>query len=142
AAVAEIRREFPDARIIALTSYDGDQDIYKALEAGVKGYLLKDMVHTDILQAIREVHAGGRFVPAEIAERLTDSFPRHELTPREQEVLTLVARGFGNKQIAVQLGTAAGTIKIHIQNILQKLKAADRTEAVTLAIRHGIIRLD
>ncbi|MCL2647069.1 MAG: response regulator transcription factor [Phycisphaerales bacterium] len=141
-AVIDIRREFPDARIIALTSYDGDQDIYKALEAGVKGYLLKDMVHTDVLKAIRAVNAGNRFVPAEVAERLTESFPYHGLTSREQEVLALVARGLSNKQIAAQLGTATGTTKIHIQNILQKLKATDRTEAVTLAIRRGIIRLD
>jgi two-component system NarL family response regulator len=142
AAVIMIRREFPDAKVIALTSYDGDQDIYRALEAGVRGYLLKDMVHTDVLRAIRAVYAGNRFVPAEVAERLTESFPQNSLTPREQEVLACVARGLSNKEIAKQLGTAAGTIKIHIQNILQKLQAADRTEAVTLAVRRGILRLD
>jgi DNA-binding NarL/FixJ family response regulator len=142
AAVAAIRREFPEARVIALTSYDGDQDIYKALEAGVRGYLLKDMVHTDVLKAIRAVHAGNRFVPAEVAERLTESFPQNSLTPREQEVLACAARGLSNKEIAKQLGTAAGTIKIHIQNILQKLQAGDRTEAVTVGLRRGIIRLE
>jgi DNA-binding NarL/FixJ family response regulator len=141
AAVGEIRRKHGEAKVIALTSYDGDQDIYRALEAGVRGYLLKDMVHTDVLRAIRAVHAGNRFVPAEVAERLTESFGQHGLTAREQEVLSLVARGLSNKEIAAELGTAAGTVKIHVQNILQKLSVADRTEAVTVAVRRGIIRL-
>jgi DNA-binding NarL/FixJ family response regulator len=142
AAVTLIRQEFPDAKVIALTSYDGDQDIYRALEAGVRGYLLKDMVHSDVLKAIRAVDRGNRFIPSEIAERLSEGFPHSDLTPREQEVLACVAQGLSNKEIARNLGTAAGTIKIHIQNILQKLKANDRTEAVTLAIRRGILHLD
>jgi DNA-binding NarL/FixJ family response regulator len=141
AAVVEIRKKHPEARVIALTSFDGDQDIYRALEAGVRGYLLKDMVHTDVLKAIRAVHAGNRFVPAEVAERLSEGFGQHGLTAREEEVLGLVARGLSNKEIAAELGTAAGTIKIHIQNILQKLGVADRTEAVTVAVKRGIIRL-
>jgi DNA-binding NarL/FixJ family response regulator len=141
ATVTEIRRKHPEARVIALTSFDGDQDIYRALEAGVRGYLLKDMVHTDVLRAIRAVHAGNRFVPAEVAERLSEGFGSHGLTAREEEVLNLVARGLSNKEIASELGTAAGTIKIHIQNILQKLSVADRTEAVTVAVKRGIIRL-
>jgi DNA-binding NarL/FixJ family response regulator len=142
AAVTLIRQEFPDAKVIALTSYDGDQDIYRALEAGVRGYLLKDMVHSDVLKAIRAVDKGNRFIPAEVAERLGEGFPHTDLTPREQEVLACVARGLSNKEIARNLGTAVGTIKIHIQNILHKLKAGDRTEAVTLAIRRGIFHLD
>jgi DNA-binding NarL/FixJ family response regulator len=141
AAVVEIRKKHPEARVIALTSFDGDQDIYRALVAGVRGYLLKDMVHTDVLKAIRAVHAGNRFVPAEVAERLSEGFGQHGLTAREEEVLGLVARGLSNKEIAAELGTAAGTIKIHIQNILQKLGVADRTEAVTVAVKRGIIRL-
>src|SRR5581483_1378758 len=98
----------------ALTSYDGDQDIYRALEAGVRGYMLKEMVHTDVLRAIRTVHSGKR------------------LMPREVEVLGFVARGLANKEIADKLGTASGTIKMHIQNILEKLGASDRTHAVTI----------
>jgi DNA-binding NarL/FixJ family response regulator len=137
-----IRREFPDARIIALTSYDGDQDIYRALEAGVRGYMLKEMVHTDVLRAIRTVHAGKRLMPQEVAERLSEYFPQVALTPREVEVLTFVANGLGNKEIADRLGTASGTVKMHIQNILGKLGAADRTHAVTIAIQRGILHLE
>jgi len=141
-ATRAIRREFPEARIIALTSYDGDQDIYRALEAGVRGYLLKEMVHTEVLRAIRTVHSGKRLMPAEVAERLSEYFPQVALTPREVEVLTLVARGLANREIAERLGTASGTIKMHIQNVLGKLGAADRTHAVTLAIQRGILHVD
>ena len=134
--------EFPDARIIALTSYDGDQDIYRALEAGVRGYMLKEMVHTDVLRAIRTVHSGKRLMPPEVAERLSEYFPQVALTPREVEVLGFVARGLANKEIAHKLGTANGTIKMHVQNILEKLGASDRTHAVTMAIERGILHLD
>jgi DNA-binding NarL/FixJ family response regulator len=140
-ATRAIRAEFPEARIIALTSYDGDQDIYRALEAGVRGYLLKETVHTDVLQAIRTVRSGKLLVPPDVAGRLNSYFPRRALTPRETEVLELVAGGLGNKEIADRLGTAAGTIKIHIQNILEKLDAADRTQAVTIALQRGILHL-
>jgi DNA-binding NarL/FixJ family response regulator len=141
-ATRVIRREFPEARIIALTSYDGDQDIYRALEAGVRGYMLKEMVHTDVLRAIRTVHSGKRLMPSEVAERLSEYFPQVALTPREVEVLTFVAHGMANKEIAERLGTASGTIKMHIQNILEKLEASDRTHAVTIAIQRGILHLD
>ncbi len=140
-ATRAIRREFPDARIIALTSYDGDQDIFRALDAGIRGYLLKEMVHTEVLQAIRTVAAGKRLLPPEVAEKLPEPIPRAALTPREVEVLRLAARGLSNKEIAEQLGTAGGTIKMHIQNILGKLGASDRTHAVTIAVQRGIIRL-
>ena len=138
---AAIRHEFSEARIIALTSYDGDQDIYRALEAGVRGYLLKEMVHTEVVKAIRTVHAGKRFIPAEVAQQLTGFFPDVALTPREVEVLSLVARGLGNKEVGDILGTAPGTVKAHVQNILSKLGARDRTHAVTIALRRGIIHL-
>jgi DNA-binding NarL/FixJ family response regulator len=141
AATRAIREEFPAARIIALTSYEGDQDIYRALDAGVRGYLLKETVHADVLRAIRTVHAGKRLMPPEVAQRLGEFFPQMALTPRETEVLGLVANGLGNKEIADRLGTATGTIKIHIQNILEKLSAADRTQAVTIAIQRGILHL-
>jgi DNA-binding NarL/FixJ family response regulator len=137
----EIRDEFPDARIIALTSYDGDQDIYRALEAGVRGYLLKEMVHTEVIRAIRIVHTGKRYIPHEVSEQLVGFFPEVALTPREVEVLTLVARGLGNREIGDLLGTAAGTVKAHVQSILSKLGAKDRTHAVTLGLRRGIIHL-
>ena len=140
-AVRQIRAESPDAKIIALTSFDGDQEIYRALEAGVRGYLLKEMVHTEVVRAIRLVHAGKRLMPPEVAERLTDYFPKAALTPREVEVLALVAAGLANKEIASKLGTADGTVKIHVQNILSKLNASDRTHAVTIAIQRGIIQL-
>ena len=136
-----IRQEDPEARIMALTSYDGDQDIYRALEAGVRGYLLKEMVHTDVLRAIRTVYSGKRLMPQEVAERLSEYFPQVALTPREVEVLGLVAKGLANKEIAGKLGTASGTVKMHIQNILAKLGASDRTHAVTIAIERGILHL-
>lgn len=141
-AVKQIRKLDPEARIIALTSYDGDQEIYRALEAGVRGYILKETVHTEIVRAIRVVQAGKRLMPPEVAERLSEHFPQAALTPREVEVLQYVAQGYGNKEIGERLGTAAGTVKMHLQNILSKLGASDRTHAVTLAIRRGIINID
>ena len=141
AATGAIRAEFPDAKIIALTSYDGDQDIYRALEAGVRGYLLKEMVHTEVLRAIRLVQSGKRLMPPEVTDRLTEYFPQAALTPREIEVLGLIADGLANKEIATRLGTASGTIKMHVQNILAKLSASDRTHAVTIGLQRGIIRL-
>jgi DNA-binding NarL/FixJ family response regulator len=140
-ATRMIRQEVPEAKIIALTSYDGDQDIYRALEAGVRGYILKEMVHTEVVRAIRTVHSGKRLMPQEVAERLSEYFPQVALTPREVEVLGLVAKGMANKEIATKLGTASGTVKMHIQNILAKLGAADRTHAVTIAMERGILHL-
>lgn len=136
-----IRNEFPEAKIIALTSYDGDQDIYKALEAGVRGYLLKEMVHTEVVRAIRIVYLGKRYIPMEVSQQLSGFFPEVALTPREIEVLSLVARGLGNKEVGDMLGTAPGTVKAHVQSILSKLGAKDRTNAVTIALRRGIIHL-
>jgi DNA-binding NarL/FixJ family response regulator len=141
-AIRLILDEFPKARIIALTSYDGDQDIYRALEAGARGYLLKEMVHSDVLRAIRVVHSGKRLIPHEVSERLTEFFPQIVLTEREVEVLSFVAKGMANKDIAHRLGTASGTIKMHVQNILSKLEAADRTHAVTIALERGILHLN
>ena len=140
-AVQQIRRIAPDAKIIALTSYDGDQDIQRALQAGVRGYLLKEMVHTEVLRAIRAVHAGQKLVPTEVVEKLAEHFPSSALTGREVEVLGCVAKGMSNKEIAEKLGTADGTVKIHVQNILAKLGASDRTHAVTIAVQRGILHL-
>jgi DNA-binding NarL/FixJ family response regulator len=141
AAVKLIRDEFPQAKIIALTSFDGDQDVYRALEAGVRGYILKESVHSEVLNAIRVVQSGRKLMPQDVAERLAEYFPQAALTPREVEVLTLVAEGLANKEIAARLGTADGTIKMHVQNILAKLDATDRTQAVTIALKRGIIHL-
>jgi DNA-binding NarL/FixJ family response regulator len=141
AAVTAIRQEFPDARFIALTSYDGDHDVFRALEAGVRGYILKESVHTEILGAIRRVHAGGQLFSQDTAQRFAASFSQATLTPREIEVLTLVAQGYGNKEVAAKLGPSVGTVKIHVQNILAKLNATDRTHAVTIALKRGLIQL-
>ena len=141
-AVTEaILRDYPQARIIALTSYAGDQEIFRTLKAGAQGYLLKEMVHTEVVRAIRTVHAGRRLVPAEVSERLSEYPVQHALTPREVEVLSLVAQGMANKEIADRLGTSDGTIRIHLQHILSKLGASDRTHAVTIALPRGIFRL-
>jgi DNA-binding NarL/FixJ family response regulator len=141
-AIQAIRGEFPAARIIALTTYEGDEDIYQALAAGASGYLLKDMLRTELIEVIRKVHQGYRGIPQAIAAKLAIHTPRIGLTPREIEVLRLMAEGKSNPEIAIALGRAEGTMKIHVQNILQKLGAADRTQAVTIAVRRGIIHLD
>jgi len=141
AATEAILQEFPQARIIAVTSYNGDQEIYRTLKAGVYGYLLKEMGHTEIGRAIRTVHLGKRLVPAEVMERLSEHLPHSALSPREAEVLSFVAKGLSNREVAEQLGTSEGTIRIHVQHILAKLEASDRTHAVTIALQRGILRL-
>lgn len=140
-AISSIRAEFPEARIIALTTWDGDADIHRALEAGASGYLLKDMASEEIVGAIRRVHAGGRAIPSGVAQRLAEFAPRIDLTDRELEVLDRMAKGLSNKEIGVALGRTEATIKVHVLHILQKLDAADRTEAVTIGLRRGIIHL-
>ena len=140
-AISTIRAEFPEARIIALTTWDGDADIHRALEAGARGYLLKDVVSEDVADAIRRVHAGARSIPTKVANRLAAYTPRIDLTEREVEVLTYMARGLSNKEIGALLGRTEGTIKVHVLHILQKLEASDRTEAVTLGLQRGIIHL-
>ena len=112
----EIRCATPDAKVIALTSYDGDQDIYRALEVGFRGYLLKEMVPAEVIRAIRIVHSGKRYIPYEVTQQLNGFFPDVALTPREVEVLSLIARGFGNKEVGSVLGTASGTVKAHVQS--------------------------
>lgn len=140
-AVAAIVGEYPEARIIALTTWDGDGDIHRALEAGARGYLLKDVASEEVVGAIRQVHAGGRAIPASVATRLAEFTPRLDLTEREIEVLTQMAKGLSNKEIAGVLGRTEATIKVHVLHILQKLDAPDRTGAVTIALQRGIIHL-
>jgi len=142
AATRAILAEDSDARIIVLTTYDGDEDIHRALAAGARGYLLKDMMRTELLNVIRAVHRGQRGIPGPVAARLAEHTPRIGLTPRELEVLDLVARGLTNAQVAERIGRTEGTVKVHLKNILQKLDVKDRTEAVTTALRRGFIRLD
>ncbi|HWA16446.1 MAG TPA: response regulator transcription factor [Gemmatimonadales bacterium] len=141
-AIQALREEFPDARIIALTTYEGDEDIYQALASGASGYLLKDTMRTELVSVIRAVHRGYRGIPPNIAAKLAEHTPRIALTPRELEVLRLMAEGKSNSEIASALGRAEGTMKIHVRNILSKLGATDRTQAVTIALRRGILHLD
>lgn len=141
-AIQAICREFPDSRIIVLTTYDGDEDIYRALQAGARSYILKDMVGDQLLDAIRAVHAGQRRIPPEIAARLAERMPRSELTPRELEVLRLIVKGKSNKEIAGALFVTEGTVKVHVNNLLGKLGVSDRTQAATVAIQRGIVHLD
>jgi DNA-binding NarL/FixJ family response regulator len=140
-ATKAILEEFPNARIIVLTTYGGDEDIHRALDAGAVGYLVKDMVVADILNVVRTVHGGRRGIPPPVAARLAEHTPRIPLTSREIEVLSLVAQGLSNAEVAARIGRAEGTAKVHLKNILQKLGATDRTEAVTTALKRGFIRL-
>ncbi len=141
-AIGAIRAEFPGARIIVLSTYQGDEDIYRALEAGAVTYLLKDMVADKMIGVIREVAAGGRPIPPVVAQRLTGRMFQTPLTARETEVLRLVARGMRNKEIAGELGISDETVQGHVKNILTKLSVHDRTEAVAVAVRRGIVHLD
>jgi DNA-binding NarL/FixJ family response regulator len=141
-AIRTITTEFPGACVLALTTYEGDADIRRALEAGARGYLLKDMLLTDVIRAVRAVRRGERVIPNAVAARLAEFPERSELTERELEVLHLVARGLSNREVARTLGRADETVKIHLKNVFAKLDVADRTEAVTVAIARGLIHLD
>lgn len=140
-AISAIRRDYPDARLIVLTTYDGDEDIYRSLQAGAKGYLLKDVFFEELETAIRSVHAGSRHIPAAIAIRLAERMASSDLTGREMEVLELIARGQSNKEIGVSLTISEATVKSHINNILSKLGVTDRTQAVTTALQRGLVHL-
>jgi DNA-binding NarL/FixJ family response regulator len=141
-AVAKIRTEFPAARIIVLTTFDGDEDIYRALQAGARGYLLKGMFGDELLDAIRAVHAGKTRIPAVVAERLAGRMGGQELTARELEVLRLIVRGQSNKEIGASLSISEATVKTHINSILSKMGVTDRTQAATAAIQRGIVHLN
>jgi DNA-binding NarL/FixJ family response regulator len=140
-AVIAIRAEFPEARIIALSTYGGDEDIRRALAAGVRSYLTKDVLHDELIRAIRAVHSGATYLPPAVAAALEASIFPADLSAREIEVLELIVKGHGNKQIAFELGIAEHTVKNHVKNILSKLGADDRTQAATAAIQRGIIHL-
>jgi DNA-binding NarL/FixJ family response regulator len=141
-ATKRIIRHAPDAKVIALTTYGGDQEIYRALAAGVRSYILKETLHAEVLQAIRAVHSGKRVIPSAVAERLSEHLPQVALTKREVQILKLVGEGLGNKEIGGALGNASGTIRMHLQHIFRKLRASDRAHAVTIAIKRGIFYHD
>jgi DNA-binding NarL/FixJ family response regulator len=138
-AIREIRREFSSARIIVLTTFDGDEDIYRALQAGARGYLLKDMLGDDLTDAIRAVHAGKSRIPAAIAQRLAERVSGPDLTPREMDVLKLIVAGKSNKEIGRELFISEATVKTHINSLLSKLGVSDRTQAATTALQRGIV---
>jgi len=140
-AIAAIRREFPGARIIVLTTFDGDEDIYRSLQAGAQGYLLKDVFFEDLEEAIRKVHSGSKKIPAVVAERLAERMSGSDLTGRELEVLQQIVAGRSNKEIGTQLNISEATVKSHINNILSKLGVSDRTQAATTALQRGIVHL-
>ena len=136
-----IRTEFPDARIIMLTTFEGDVEIHRALQAGARGYLLKNMPPSELLDVIRQVHAGKKRIPPAIASQLAEHMSDETLTEREIEVLREVAGGNKNRDIANKLFISEETVKVHIKHIMEKLGAADRTQAVTIGVRRGIIQL-
>lgn len=140
-AIRAIRQEDPEARILVLTTFDGDADIQRALEAGARGYLLKSVRRNILIEAVRAVAAGQRYLPPTTAARLVEAMEAERLTARELDVLRLLAQGERNREIAVTLGLAEPTVKIHVNNLLRKLQAKDRTEAAVIALKRGLIHL-
>lgn len=141
-AIKTIRKEFPAARIIVLTTFDGDEDIYRALQAGARSYLLKGMEVDELTEAIRTVHRGRSSLPAAVAGRLAERLAGPTLTGRETEVLKLIVAGNSNKEIGAALFISEATVKTHINNLLSKLGVTDRTQAATTALQRGIVHLD
>ena len=140
-AMIAIRAEFPEARIIMLTTFEGGVEIQRALEAGARGYLLKNMPPSELVQVIRQVHAGKKRVPPEIALHLAEHLSDEALTAREVDVLRLIAGGNRNRDIGDRLFISEETVKVHVKHIMEKLGATDRTQAITIAARRGIIHL-
>ena len=136
-----IRAEFPDARVIIVTTYEGDVEIQRALGAGARGYMLKSMPPRDLVEGIRGVHAGKKRIPQEVANQVAEHLGEETLSEREVEVLRCVAGGNRNRDIAEQLFISEETVKVHIKHIMEKLYASDRTQAVAIAVRRGIIQL-
>ena len=136
-----IRTDFPEARVVVLTTFDGDVEIQRALEAGARGYLLKSMPPKDLVAAIRQVHAGKKRIPSEVAARLAEHMGEEDLTARELDVLQHAANGNRNRDIAEKLFISEDTVKVHIRHIMEKLGATDRTQAVAVALRRGIFQL-
>lgn len=141
-AIQAIRAQWPEARVIVLTTFDGDEDIFRALQAGAKGYLLKDTPREELLEAIRTVHAGRKHIPLEVAAKLADRLTSETLTERELEVLHLIVAGKSNKEIGAALTISEGTVKVHVNSLLGKLGVSDRTQAVTAALKRGLVHLE
>jgi DNA-binding NarL/FixJ family response regulator len=140
-AIRTIRKQHTKLRFIVLTTYDGDEDIHRALEAGAQAYLLKGMSHNDLANAIRKVHAGLRYIPASVSKSLAERPPHSELSARELEVLQLILRGYSNRAIGEALGISEATVKWHINIILSRLNVSDRTQATVAALQRGIVHL-
>jgi DNA-binding NarL/FixJ family response regulator len=140
--IQEIRRAGHLIRIIVLTSFETDEDIYRAIQAGAQGYLLKDTSLKEMIEAIKSVHSGKRYIPRDIAARLAERMMRAELTARELEILRLLAKGLTNKQLGKVLSISENTVKNHVNSVIEKLEVSDRTEASTTAIQRGIISAD
>ncbi|MBM3838136.1 MAG: response regulator transcription factor [Verrucomicrobia bacterium] len=141
-ATVEIRAQFPEARIVVLTTYDGDENIYRALQAGARAYLLKDIPRNEFLDDIRAVHSGQYCIPPGVAARLAQRMPHPDLRSRELEVLRLIVEGMSNKEIASALSVTESTVKNHVNSILGKLNVRDRTQAATAALRRGIVMVE
>jgi two-component system NarL family response regulator len=141
-AILAIRSEFPKARVIVLTTYDGSEDVHRALQAGARGYLLKEALRKELIDAIRIVHDGGTWLSPSVAQRLAQAIVHTDLTVREREILGCIVRGRSNREIGIDLGVSEGTIRIHVSHILGKLGVSDRTQAAVAAIERGIIHLD
>lgn len=141
-AIMAIRKDFPAARVIVVTTYDADEDIYRAMQSGAQSYLLKDMSDKEILDTIRAVHAGKTRLPQNVANLLAERLKREDLTPREMEVLALLVKGRSNKEIGDQLGLSEAAVKFRLKGLFVKLGVQDRTEAVVSALRHGIFHLE
>jgi DNA-binding NarL/FixJ family response regulator len=136
-----VRKEFPEARVIMLTTFEGDVEIQRSLEAGARGYMLKSMPPKELVEVIRQVHAGKKRIPAQLAAQLAEHLSDEDLTPREIEVLSQIAGGNRNRDIAEKLFITEETVKVHIKHIMEKLGASDRTQAVAIGVRRGIIEL-
>jgi DNA-binding NarL/FixJ family response regulator len=139
---AAIVREFPEARILVLSTHSSQEEIHRALQAGARGYVVKSIMREELLRAVREVHRGGSYLDPLAASHLAERRSHRPLSSREVEVLQLVAKGFGNKEIATTLNIAEVTVKLHVSHMLEKLEVKDRTEAATVALQRGIISLD
>ena len=141
-ATATILREFPEARILMLSTHAGEEEVYRSLQAGARGYIVKSAVREELLKAIREVHDGRRYLDPIVAPLLAERLSQRSLTARELEVLRMVVKGLGNKEIGAALNIAEVTVKLHVSHVFEKLNVKDRTEAATVALKRGIVSLD
>jgi len=139
---AAMIREFPDASILMLSTHSGEEEIYRAMHAGARGYIVKSIIREELLRAVREVHRGGQYVDPIVASHLAERRSHRSLSGREIEVLRMVAKGLGNKEIASALNIAEVTVKLHVSHVLEKLNVKDRTQAATVALQRGIISLE